>query len=89
MSSNYHTPYPDAMPYKTSLLNIPPGELDAQITINVTAIDALEEDINQTGLSAGAGKFAMVNEGGTALIFRDIVCSGGAVVISNGEVVVN
>jgi len=38
MSSNYHTPYPEAMDYKTSLLNVPPGELDAQITANVAAI---------------------------------------------------
>jgi len=38
MSTNYHTPYPAAMDYKTSNLNIPPGELDAQITINVAAL---------------------------------------------------
>jgi hypothetical protein len=38
MSTNYHTAYPAAMDYKTSNLNVPPGELDAQITINVAAI---------------------------------------------------
>lgn len=38
MSTNYHTPYPDAMDYKTLLLNIPPGQLDAQITIMVADI---------------------------------------------------
>jgi len=80
MSTNYHTPYPAAMDYKTSLLNVPPGELDAQITINVAAI-------NKAGFVAG--KFAMVNEAGTALMFKEIVCSGGSVVISGGEVVIN
>lgn len=73
MSTNYHTPYPASMAYKTSLLNVPPGELDAQIKINADAIDALEEDINQTGLSAGAGKFVLVNAGGTALEYLDII----------------
>ena len=66
MSTNYHTAYPAAMDYKTSNLNVPPGELDAQITI---VTDAL----NQTGLSAGAGKIALVNEGGTSLEFLDIM----------------
>ena len=80
MSSNYHTPYPAAMDYKTSNLNIPPGELDAQITINVAAL-------NKAGFVAG--KFVMINEDGTALVPKDIVCSDGAVVISNGEVVIN
>lgn len=82
MSTNYHTPYPAAMDYKTSNLNGPPGELDAQITVLTNAL-------NQTGISAGAGKFVMVNAGGTAFVFKDIVCSGGNVVVSNGEVVFN
>lgn len=38
MSDNYHTPYPEAMDYTTSNLNIPPGELDAQITIMVADV---------------------------------------------------
>jgi len=45
MSTNYHTPYPAAMDYKTSNLNVPPGELDAQITLNVAAI-ALRLQVN-------------------------------------------
>jgi len=73
MSTNYHTPYPAAMAYKTSLLNVPPGELDAQITINAADIAALEADINQAGLSAGAGKIVLVNAGGTALEFVDVI----------------
>lgn len=80
MSTNYHTSYPAAMEYKTSNLNMPLGELDAQITINVATI-------NKAGFVAG--KFAMVNEAGTALVFKDIVCSGGSVVVSGGEVVIN
>jgi hypothetical protein len=38
MSTNYHTAYPEAMDYKTSNLNVPPGELDAQIGVHATAI---------------------------------------------------
>lgn len=90
MSTNYHTPFiDDTSKFRASHMNAPLSELDAQITANVASIDAVEEDINQTGLSTGAGKFAMVNEGGTALAFKDIVCSGGAVVVSGGEVVMN
>lgn len=48
MSTNYHTPYPASMAYKTSLLNVPPGELDAQITTNVAAIAANTSDLKKT-----------------------------------------
>jgi len=69
MSSNYHTPYPASMAYKTSLLNIPPGELDAQITANVAAIAA---NLAKFG-SMAVGKFALVNAAGTALEYLDII----------------
>ena len=48
MSTNYHTPYPANMGYKTSLLNVPPGELDAQITANVAAIATNVADLKKT-----------------------------------------
>lgn len=90
MSNVYHTPYEDDVTqFKASHMNAPLSELDTQMHTNVEAIDALEVDINQTGLSAGAGKFAMVNAGGTAMIFRDIICHGGQVVVNGGQVVVN
>lgn len=75
--------------YSADHMNAPLIELETEINADKAAIDALEEDINQTGLAAGAGKFVMVNAGGTAMIFRDIICSGGEVIVSAGEVVVN
>ena len=90
MTTTYHTPFiDDTTKFRASHMNAPLSELDTQIVANVGTIDALEEDINQTGLGAGAGKFVMVNAGGTAMVFKDIVCSNGAVVVSNGEVVIN
>lgn len=42
MSSNYHTPYEDDVTeYKAAHMNVPLGELDVQITINVSAIASL------------------------------------------------
>jgi len=79
MSSNYHTPYTDDVTeFKQAHMNVPLGELDAQITINTGKIATLV-----------AGKFVMVNEGGTAFIYRDIVTNNGAVVVAAGQVVVN
>lgn len=79
MSSNYHTPWvDDTTEFKTAHMNVPLGELDAQITINTNKIATLV-----------AGKFMMVNEAGTAFIYKDIVTSGGNVVVAAGQVVVN
>ena len=38
MSSNYHTPWTESTDFKPSHMNVPLGELDAQITANVAAI---------------------------------------------------
>ena len=41
MTTNYHTPYvDDATQFKASHMNVPPGELDTQITANVASIVA-------------------------------------------------
>jgi len=75
--------------YKASHMNAPLIELETEINTDKAAIDAIEVDINQTGIATGAGKFVMVNEGGTAFVFKDIVCSGGEVVVCSGNVVFN
>jgi len=90
MSEEYYTPYVDGTTqFKADHMNYPLEELNTQIVANVAAIDAVEEDINQSGLSSGAGKFVMVNQGGTAFVFKDIICNGGEVVVCNGEMVIN
>ena len=85
----YFTDYiDDTTEFKAVHMNAPLDELDAQIVINTTAVDALEEDINQTGLAAASGEFVLVSSLG-AFIFRNIVCLDGEVVTSGGNVVVN
>ena len=86
MSTTYHTPYSDDVTkFRAAHMNVPLGELDAQIVINVAAIAA---NLAKFG-SMIAGKFVLVNEAGDALIYRDIVTSGGAVVVCSGQVVMN
>lgn len=78
---DYHDQYVDQVTqFKPSHMNLPIDQLDYQIGMHAVAI-------NKAGFASR--KFVMVNEAGTALQFKDIVCSGGAVVVSNGEVVVN
>ena len=79
----------DTTKFKASHMNAPLIELETEINTDKDAIDAIEVDINQSGLSAGAGKFAMVNSAGTAFVFKDVVCSDGEVVVSDGEVVID
>jgi len=70
----YFTPWvDDTTEFKAAHMNSPIQELDDQIVINVAAIDALEEDINQIGLSVAAGKVVLVNDGGTAMEFMDFI----------------
>ena len=46
MSSIYHTPYEDdSTQFKASHMNVPLGELDAQLVINAAAITALPDTI--------------------------------------------
>lgn len=79
MTTNYHTPWvDDTTQFKAAHMNVPLSELDTEITSNTTKLGSLS-----------ASKFAMVNEGGTALVYKDIVTSGGNVVVSDGQVVVN
>jgi len=88
MSTDYHTAYPAAMEYKTSNLNSPLGELDAQIGTNVTNIAANTEALKETihVLATTTVDFSSIGE--TALhttLSGEYTVLTGAVVRAGGD----
>jgi len=82
MSTTYHTPYSDEVTkYRAAHMNVPLGELDEQIVINVAAIVA---NLAKFG-SMAAGKIALVNEAGTALEYLDIVFHGDDFIVHDDD----